>query len=132
MRLPDNKVLASAQIPLVETSPIALGAGAPEKPFHTITSQGKTAFNAILGLETKAVKSLFWGQIKVVVINTALAERGLKKYGEFLERHPEIPPISHMALTETTSQDILSVSLGSKFVPGMAINNYFVSESQSG
>lgn len=125
---PDNKVMASAQIPLVETSPISLGAQLPEKPFHTITSQAKNAFDATLRLETKAVKRLFWGQLKVVVVNTALAERGLKKYSEFLERHPEIPPISYMALTETTSSDILSVGLSSRFLPGTAIDEYFTSK----
>lgn len=128
---PDNKVIASAQIPLVETSPISLGAQMPEKPFHTITSQANNAFNATLGLEAKAVKSLFWGQLKVVVINTALAERGLKKYSEFLERHPEIPPIGNMALTEALSQDILTVGLGSKFLPGVAIDEFFASKVKS-
>ncbi|HEX3046434.1 MAG TPA: Ger(x)C family spore germination protein [Bacillota bacterium] len=122
---PDNQVMASAQIPLVETSPISLGAQPSEKPFHTITSQGNTALEAIQELENKAVKSLFWGQLKVVIISTALAERGLKKYSEFLERHPEIPPTTNMALTETTSQEILSVGLSSKFLPGMAMDDYF-------
>lgn len=63
--VPDNKVIASAQIPLVETSPISFGAQMPEKPFHTITSQANNAFNATLKLETKAVKRLFWGSLRL-------------------------------------------------------------------
>jgi hypothetical protein len=64
-------------------------------------------------------------------VNTALAERGLKYYCGFLKRFPQAPAQSVVVLTETTSQDILSVSLSSKFIPGFAIYNFFQAQGKS-
>lgn len=122
---PNNMVMASAQVPLFEPPPV-LGASASEKSFHTITSIAKTSYGAATGLENKAAKSIFWGHLKAVVVNSALAERGLKQYCSFLERLPQIRPQCLMVLTSTTTQDLLSVSLSSKMLPGLAIFDFLM------
>lgn len=125
---PNNQVMASAQIPLNQSSLIP--SPAPEKPFQTITSIAKNGYWAVLAMESKITKKMFFGHVRAVIINTALAERGLKPYCEFLERHPEITPQSVVVLTENTSRDILSVPLSSKGLPGLAISSFILSPSK--
>lgn len=128
---PDNHVLATAQIPLVETAPGLFGGPLAVKPFHTITSLNQTTMGATYTIEDKTVKRLYLGQLKIVVVNTALAQKGLKHFSDFLLKHPDIPPISWSALTETTAREILSVELNSKYLPANALDTAFYSKSKS-
>ncbi|MGE5604447.1 MAG: Ger(x)C family spore germination protein, partial [Bacteroidota bacterium] len=63
---------------MVEIGSRATGGGLSVKPFRVYTGESKTAFGTTPYLQTKSGKRLFYGQLKVIVINTALAEQGLK------------------------------------------------------
>ena len=127
---PNNKILVSAQIPQSSFFPFSPGQSS-EMPYQTLTGIAKTGYGATLGLESKTWKRLFFMQLKTVLVNTALAEQGIKPYFEYLERNPQINPQSMVVLTETNCRDTLSVPLSSKDIPGMAIYNFLKSEAKA-
>lgn len=120
---PQNKVKVTAQLIKIESSQLNIGEK-PEKPFVTLTGMARTGFNGFVGLENETIGNLFFGQLKVVIVNNAIAKRGLKQYVDFLERHPFLPSQGYLVLTEGTAQEMLSEALAAKFIPGVAIADF--------
>ena len=132
---PAGMIKMSAQIPVV--SDLASGgsgggrAAAPPKPFHVVSSEAETSYGTVGNLQSKTGNSLFLGQLKTTIISTDLAERGLKPYVNFLERHPEMSSTSVVVLTKGSAAEILGTPLNSKEIPGLSILNFLRSSSKA-
>lgn len=122
----NGKIKVSLQIPIVEEL-LIVPSGAPvsAKPFALVSAEGTSTFAAVPGLNSKTQRSLFYGQIQTVVINTALAEQGLTGPTDFLRRHPTVPPQTYLLLTHRPTHEILDVSLMSKRIPSYSAVTFF-------
>lgn len=122
---PGKKVTATAQFPTIDSPSLSFFGQTPQKPFINFSIQDEDAYEAVQGIESKSTRSLFLGQLKIILVHSDLAELGLVKYTEWLARHPEIPPLAYIALTQTTAKDIISATLANKFIPALAMNTFF-------
>ena len=125
---PAGMIKMSAQIPVI--TDLASGgsgsgrAAAPPKPFHVVSSEAETSYSTVGNLQSKTSNEFFIGQLKTTIISTDLAERGLKPYINFLERHPEITSTGVVVLTKGSALEILNTPLNSKDIPGLSIMNF--------
>ena len=132
---PTGMIKMSAQIPVI--TDLASGgsgsgrAAAPPKPFHVVSSEAETSYSTVGNLQSKTSNEFFLGQLKTTIISTDLAERGLKPYINFLERHPEITSTSVIVLTKGSALEILNTPLNSKDIPGLSIMNFLRRSSKA-
>jgi len=128
---PEGQLRVSAQIPvMLEIGSRVAGGGISAKPFRVFTGDSKTTFGATPYLQTKSGKSLFFGQLKVIVISAALAEEGLKSAIDFLARHPMIPPQATILLTKGSAHEIIATPIGAQEIPSLMIVNFQRSTSK--
>lgn len=125
-KAPNGNTKVSIQVPIVEEL-LSPGGGeeVAAKPFTLITSEGKSAFAAVPGLQSKTQRSIFYGQIKAVIIGKDLAESGLAGSTEFLRRHPEAPPQAFLLITKREASEILGFTLANKRLPAYAPVTFF-------
>lgn len=116
---PDGQVRATAQIPIFEEIfPPNFGGGAVSKrPFFIISSSGPSVLSTFPALQSKTARSLFYGQLKVIIINSEIARQGLVPITDFLQRSPHVPPQAEVYLTDNDSREILDTERSSKTLP---------------
>jgi len=126
---PKDKLQVSVQIPIAEKnlSPLAGGEAESRKSFYVISKEADSVFSSITGLQGNTSKDIFYGQLKVLVINTEIAQRGILEVIDLVQRHPEIPPQMVIVLTKGKAADILKAELSSNEVPAFAIHDSLLS-----
>lgn len=129
----EGRIRVSAQIPVIMDihAPTVPGGQASAKPFQIISGESDTSFGVVPELQSKTIRSLFYGQIQAVIINADLAKHGLKPLVDFLERHPKIPPQAWVLLTRGRAEDFLNAPLFTKEIPGIALQIFFHSSSKA-
>src|SRR5690554_5460289 len=68
---------------------------------------------------------LFFGQLKMVLIEEELARKGLTEIIDSLRRHPRIPPQAHVVLVRDDASTMLNHSLWHKRIPGSSLITFF-------
>jgi spore germination protein KC len=123
---PTGRVRVSLQIPVVEELLIVpSGAAVSTKPFSIISAEGKSAFAAVPGLQSKTQMDLFLGHVKIIMINTAVAKKGLRDVVEFVSRHPTLPPQALLVLTDWQAREVLDQTLMDKRIPAYSMVTFF-------
>ncbi|NLW55776.1 MAG: hypothetical protein GX050_04020 [Firmicutes bacterium] len=125
-RMENGRIKVTLQLPIVEELfPLSAGTPVVEKPFSILSAEGETGFAAVPGLQAKAQRSLFFGQIKALLISRKLAETGLKGVIDPLHRHAKIPPQAFVYLTEDRANDMLDHSFWHKRIASEVLVDYF-------
>ena len=130
---PEGRIQVSLQIPVIMDIhvPAMQGGQKPVKPFQIVSGESDTPFGAVPELQSKTIRSLFYGQIQAVIISADLARHGLKPLVDFLERHPKIPPQAWVILTRGRAEDFLNTPLFTKEISGIATSKFFSLDIQS-
>ena len=89
------------------------------------TRKVTSPFAAIAGLQSKTQRSVFYGQIKAILIGKELAEKGLKKGIYPLNRYAKVPPQAFLLLTKDKAYEVLDLSLWDNRIPASALVDFF-------
>jgi spore germination protein KC len=130
---PEGRIRVSAQVPIVMDmhAPTVRGGQEPAKPFQIVSGESDTSFGAVPELQSKTIRSLFYGQLQAVIISVDLARHGLKPLVDFLDRHPKIPPQAWIILSKDRAEDILNTPVFSKEITGISIHDFLHSISKA-
>ncbi|WP_324669923.1 Ger(x)C family spore germination protein [Geochorda subterranea] len=82
------RMTVSVAVPSRVRTPGALGGGGTALPSDaTVAAEGRTVVDAVVALQAKTGRRLFWGHIQVILVGDALARQGLGPVLDFFSRH---------------------------------------------
>lgn len=94
------KVTAQIARPDIHSKTPSGGGGTEkQKPFWTVSSTGKTIFEAIRNMASISSRRIFWSHIKMIVISEQLARGNTLEIFDFLSRNPELRLRTLVAVT---------------------------------
>ncbi|NLM36833.1 MAG: hypothetical protein GX202_01750 [Firmicutes bacterium] len=121
-----GRLRLSLQVPIVEELLPSFGSPqVSEEPFAVLTGEGESVFAAVPTLQSKVQWTLFFGQLKAVLIAEELAAAGLKSSIDSFWRHPGVPPQAHVFLVKGEAVTMLKHVLWHKGVPASSLVTFF-------
>lgn len=85
------------------------GGGGQGNPALVLSSQGKTAFEAVRNFLAIASRKLFWSHNEVFIFGEVLAKEGIGPVLDFLERNPELRREAAVLAAKGKAKDILAL-----------------------
>lgn len=103
----------TAQIARPDThskSPTGGGDTSKTKPFLTVTSTGKTIYEAVRNMASISSRRIFWAHIKIILISEQLARENSLEVLDFFTRNPELRLRTLVAITPGEAKKLLEVT----------------------
>lgn len=112
----------TAQIAIPGRIPLgpAMGGGSGgEKPVWVSNVVGHTLDDAIDNLQQQLAGQLFFGHLRVIVVNEEVAKTGLQNLNDALRRNPEVRRAAWMIISKGKASDILTMEPELERVPAL-------------
>lgn len=99
--------------------------GATGEPIYSATAEGESIFKAMRNLGRFSSRRIFWAQNFIIVINEAVARKGVTDILDFFTRNHETRMNTWMVATPDKAADLISTVTGLEVVPGEATDKLF-------
>lgn len=103
------QVAIPGRIPLGPGGPSG-GGGATEKPVWIISKTGKTIDDAVNNLQQELANRVFFGHLRIIVVNQALAKSGLQDVQDFFRRNAEIRRLAWLIISKGPAGPIIEAT----------------------
>jgi spore germination protein KC len=143
------QVAIPGRIPLGPGGPSG-GGGATEKPVWIISKTGKTIDDALNNLQQELSNRVFFGHLRIIVVNQALAKSGMQDIQDFFRRNAEIRRLAWLIISKGPAGAVIeatpqlsrvptlylvstmdnAVRMGK--IPNVFLGNYWSSRSSNG
>jgi spore germination protein KC len=123
----DGSIVVTAQIARPADARGSTGApsGGTGEPIWTISSKGKSIFEAIRNLGRFSSRRVFWAHNKVIVIGADLARDSITDTLDFFTRNHELRMNTWIVVTPGKASEIVSLKTGLEVIPGDSIDRLF-------
>jgi spore germination protein KC len=104
------------RIPLGPSGPSA-GGGPSEKPVWIISKTGKTIDDAINNLQQELATRVFFGHLRIIIVNQALAKSGMGDIQDFFRRNAEIRRLAWLIISKGSAGTVIRATPQLERVP---------------
>jgi spore germination protein KC len=103
------QVAIPGRIPLGPGGPSG-GSGTTEKPVWIISKTGKTIDDAVNNLQQELANRVFFGHLRIIVVNQALAKSGMQDIQDFFRRNAEIRRLAWLIISKGPAGAIIEAT----------------------
>jgi spore germination protein KC len=100
-------------------------AGGTGEPIYSVSSEGRTIFEAIRNLGRFTSRRVYWAHNFLIVMNEKYAKRGISDMVDFFTRNHELRMNTWVAVTPDEPGELISTITGLAVVPGEAVDRLF-------
>jgi spore germination protein KC len=118
--MPGYKITAQVAIPgRIPLGPGGSGSGgsASENPVLVISSTGKTIADTMNALQMQLAERLFFGQLRIIIVNQDLARTGIHDIQDFLHRNAESRRLAWLLISTGSAKDAMEAQPKLERVP---------------
>jgi spore germination protein KC len=108
--MPGYKITAQVAIPgRIPLGPGGSGSGgtASQNPVLVISSTGKTISDTMNALQTQLAERLFFGQLRIIIVNQDLARSGIHDIQDFFHRNAEGRRLAWLLISTGSAKDAM-------------------------
>lgn len=110
------QVAIPGRIPLGPSGPSS-GGGPSEKPVWIISKTGKTIDDAINSLQQELSTRVFFGHLRMIIVNEAIAKKGMQDIQDFFRRNAEIRRLAWLVISKRSAGEVIGATPQLEKVP---------------